>query len=435
MNKYDVIIVGASAAGCAAAILYGKKGLNVALIERRNTDTNKYKSMCTHTIQASALPIINKLGILPALQEQRCIFTHHQIWSRHGWIKRDLTTCINAQESYGINVTRELLDPTILNEAKKYPTVTFFNNTLSEELIYQNSTVCGVTIYNKDTNIKLNLYAKLIVGADGAHSKLAKLAGVNATVNPNNRFGYFAYFKHPLFHNITDSKMWYLEPDIAYAFPNENGVMLLGYAVEASKAKYFKTTLNDKFKQLFNELPNSSVLNDAKQISPFYATGILKNIFRHQPPLGLTFIGDASLTLDPIAGVGITYAFLSAELLVNYTWKSLFNNAGYHSSAMNYYQAYSARMSDDYKIICNDSLANPLQETAQLIFSNATKNPIIANLFLDLCAKRIDTKQFFQALNFLKRAQANQLKQDSNESYLKQLTANINIPLSNHAYS
>jgi flavin-dependent dehydrogenase len=33
LYTYDVIIVGASLAGCAAAILYGRSGLKVALID------------------------------------------------------------------------------------------------------------------------------------------------------------------------------------------------------------------------------------------------------------------------------------------------------------------------------------------------------------------------------------------------------------------
>ncbi len=51
-SQYDVAIVGASLAGCAAAILFAREGLRVALIERHKNPT-AYKTLCTHFIQAS----------------------------------------------------------------------------------------------------------------------------------------------------------------------------------------------------------------------------------------------------------------------------------------------------------------------------------------------------------------------------------------------
>ena len=52
-KNYDVAIVGASLDGCAAAILLGRQGLRVALIER-NSDINAYNKICTHFIQPTA---------------------------------------------------------------------------------------------------------------------------------------------------------------------------------------------------------------------------------------------------------------------------------------------------------------------------------------------------------------------------------------------
>ena len=60
-SEYDVAVVGASVAGCTAAALLGRAGANVALLEQR-PDPAAYKTVCTHFIQASATPTIERLG-------------------------------------------------------------------------------------------------------------------------------------------------------------------------------------------------------------------------------------------------------------------------------------------------------------------------------------------------------------------------------------
>ena len=64
-GDYDVAIVGASVAGCTAARLLAQRGARVALIEQR-PGLDAYKTVCTHYIQSSATPTIERLGLARA---------------------------------------------------------------------------------------------------------------------------------------------------------------------------------------------------------------------------------------------------------------------------------------------------------------------------------------------------------------------------------
>ncbi|MER2205169.1 MAG: NAD(P)-binding protein, partial [Rhodococcus sp. (in: high G+C Gram-positive bacteria)] len=44
------MIVGASIAGCAAAIMYAQQGLRIALLDARS-DVRAHKVLCTHHLQ------------------------------------------------------------------------------------------------------------------------------------------------------------------------------------------------------------------------------------------------------------------------------------------------------------------------------------------------------------------------------------------------
>jgi hypothetical protein len=83
--QYDVAIVGASIAGCAAAIFFGRAGARVALVER-NSDPGGYKKLCTHYIQASAVPTLERLGLVSAIEEAGGVRNETELFTRWGWI-------------------------------------------------------------------------------------------------------------------------------------------------------------------------------------------------------------------------------------------------------------------------------------------------------------------------------------------------------------
>src|ERR1700751_5285336 len=67
-TQFDAVIVGASLAGCATAIMLGRAGARVALVEQR-PDEGAYKKICSHYIQSSAVATLDRLQLLePMLQ-------------------------------------------------------------------------------------------------------------------------------------------------------------------------------------------------------------------------------------------------------------------------------------------------------------------------------------------------------------------------------
>ena len=86
-TAFDVVVVGASIAGCTAARLFALAGARVALVERR-PDPAAYKVVCTHAILSSASPTIERLGLAALLEARGAVRTHPEVWTPHGgWIR------------------------------------------------------------------------------------------------------------------------------------------------------------------------------------------------------------------------------------------------------------------------------------------------------------------------------------------------------------
>src|SRR5438445_3427128 len=96
VNDYDVAVVGGSIAGCTAATFLARQGARVALVES-HSDPKTYKRMCTHAIQASAAPTLQRLGLLDAVKRTGAQ-SEVNIWSRYGWISpsRNYTRGLDA---------------------------------------------------------------------------------------------------------------------------------------------------------------------------------------------------------------------------------------------------------------------------------------------------------------------------------------------------
>jgi flavin-dependent dehydrogenase len=317
---YDVAIVGASIAGCTAATLFARQGLRVALIER-HADLDAYKVLCTHFIQPSATPTIQRLGIAAALEAAGAVRNGLQFWTRWGWVHASIGEQ-SGRPTYGYNVRRQTLDPILRRTAIDMPGVEFMPGQTAKRLLAADGRIAAVEIEGRDGQAHM-IAARLVVGADGRNSQIAELANVPTRVLPNQRFGYAIHYRDLPLASGSDAQMWLLDPDVAYAFPNDDGVTVLACFITKDKLPAFKADLRGSFERFFEKLPHTPHIAGAEPVSKIMGALDLPNIARRAAQPGLALVGDAALASDPLWGTGCGCAFQSAEWLVEQTAAAL----------------------------------------------------------------------------------------------------------------
>jgi 2-polyprenyl-6-methoxyphenol hydroxylase-like FAD-dependent oxidoreductase len=161
-TDYDVVIVGAGLAGCAAAIHYGRRGARVALIDR-NPDPRAYKVVCSTYIQASATPALQRLGLAERIEAAGGVRNGIDIWSRWGWIRPQPGG--PGPATHGYNIRRETLDPMVREMAAGTPGVEMLLGHAARALLTDGRRVTGVQ--TAGTAGERSLRARLVVAADG----------------------------------------------------------------------------------------------------------------------------------------------------------------------------------------------------------------------------------------------------------------------------
>jgi menaquinone-9 beta-reductase len=311
-RDYDVVVVGASIAGCTVATLLGQAGARVAVLEQR-PDPASYKTICTHFIQASASPTIERLGLAEPIEAAGGLRNGIELWSEFGWIRPVLSDSYRHPR-YGYDIRREKLDPMMRQLATETPGVELLMGQTVVSLLGSNGRPTGVRVADRERE-EQDISARVVVAADGRDSSVAKMAGSEPRVLPHNRAGYFAYFRNlPLATGAT-TQMWLLNPDFAYAFPQDDAITLLAVFPTKDRISWFKHDIEANFARYYDGLPNGPDVRQGERISKFLGKLDMPNTSRRAGRPGLAFVGDAAMAADPVWGVGCGWAFQSGEWL------------------------------------------------------------------------------------------------------------------------
>ncbi|MFF7615279.1 NAD(P)/FAD-dependent oxidoreductase [Streptomyces lavendulae] len=309
-HDYDVVISGAGPGGSAAAILLARRGVRVALLERRS-DPGAYKVLCTHSLTANAYPVLDELGLVPALEEAGAVRNEARWYTRWGWIEPRAVPG-GPGLPYAYNIRRSVLDPLIRARAAGTPGVDLLAGHRVTGLVREAGRTVGVRASTPKGEREIR--ARLVVGADGKDSAVATLAGVPTRLHENGRFGYLAHFRGlPLPGGI--GRTWFLEPDMAYAFPNDDGVTVLAVLPDKKRLPAFREDLEGSFLSFVRALPEAPPVDSAARVSKIIGTVDYPLVTRDPTAPGIALIGDAALTGDPLWGVGCGWALQSAQWL------------------------------------------------------------------------------------------------------------------------
>ncbi len=378
-ERYDVAIVGASIAGCTAARLYAQRGARVALIER-NPAPDAYKTTCTHYIQSSAAPTIAKLGLATLIEQRGAVLNSADYWTRHcGWVSAE------DGAPHGYNLTRRKLDPLLRELAAGTPGVDLLIGQTAVGLI-GNGRPTGVEVEDR-SRTRRRVSARLVVAADGRDSKLARWAGVPGRVKAHGRFFYWAYWRgvRPA---TTRSRVWLLEPDSAYTFPNEDDLTVVLVGPHRDRLAEFREDREGSYLRMIRSLPDAPDLSNATRESKLLGKLELPNVIRPAACPGVAFIGDAAMACDPLWGVGCGWAFQSADWLVEKTAAAL--DTGDLDAALDRYRrAHRRRLGVHHVSIADFSSGRALYALERRLLRVAKRDPIVRRALDEVTSRRI----------------------------------------------
>ena len=394
-QQYDAVVAGASLAGCTAATFLGRQGARVALLER-SPDRNAYKRACTQYIQAHATPTLERLGLAERIEAAGGVRNSAQFYTPWGAIRPELDESYRHPR-YGYSIRREALDPMVRQLAAETLGVDLLLGHAVDELVEEgHGRVTGVRARRSDGS-RVELTASITVAADGRDSRAAELADVPVKVSPHGRFGYFAHYRGVKLATDAAAQLWFLEPDVAYTFRNDDGVTLLTCMPAKETLPAFKQDLAGNLERYFEELPDAPDLSSAERVSPVIGKIDMPNKSRAAAPKGrpgLAFIGDAAMASDVLWGIGCGFAFTSAEWLADEVGASLAAGDDPERARRRYGRRHALRLAGHHKMTSDYSMPRPFNPIERLLYSAASRDQAVAQHFHAFGNRSIGPKRF-----------------------------------------
>ena len=358
---HDVIVVGASLAGCATAKLLAEDGARVALVEKA-PDPGHHKKVCGHFIQASAVPTFERLGVLGAMREAGAIDSRSRLHTRFGVISSDRVPA-------SLNLRREKLDPIVRAAAAE---------TAGVELML-GETVTGLL---EGGGVRLRdgreLRAPLVVGADGRDSKVAALAGLEGKTFEHGRFSYGAYYEGPPPEGAPDGTIWLLDPAWVAAFPTDDGLTLYAVMLTHDELPKFKGDLAGALERYVASVPDAPPILESTRVSEM--VGKVKMPNRMRRPVGerIALVGDAALATDPVWGVDCGWAVQTGEWLSDALAPWVRGEQPLSRSLRRYKRTYTRRLAPHAKMIHDYAGGREFNGMEKRLYAAAAHDPVLA---------------------------------------------------------
>jgi 2-polyprenyl-6-methoxyphenol hydroxylase-like FAD-dependent oxidoreductase len=381
MSDHDVIVVGSGLAGPATAILLARQGVRVALLEAHR-DPQHYKRLCTHFIQSSALPVLQRLGVVDELNRAGAIRNSGHFWTRYGWVHEREPA---DRPAHGYNVRRQTLDPMLRELARSTPGVEVVLGAKVRDVVRDPSgRVRGVLV--REGSAERELTASLVVGADGRSSTVAAGAGLEGKEWPNGRFGFFAHYRGVEVANGQCAQFWMRPPDAVYTFVNDDGVTLLAAMPGKARLADFEDDREAALLAMYADLPDGPDLTRAERVSDVIGTKDYPSLTRARITApGVALVGDAAMVGDPLWGVGCGFALQTGSWLADAVGPALTStgaaarDGAVDRAAATYARHHRRRLGLHQKLLIDCSSGRDFNPLERLIYAGAARDPKVAD--------------------------------------------------------
>lgn len=314
VQQVDCCIVGGGPGGTVLALLLARQGISVMLLEAHRDFDRDFRG---DTLQPSTMEIMAELGLADRLLQ----LPHTKLRSA---ALRALDGSVVFSPSFNHLKTRypyvtvmpqvHFLE-FVVAEAKQYPNFQLILGANVQELVEEAGMIQGVRYRGQGGWHEVR--AQVTIGADGRHSRLREMAGLEAvqTAAPMD----VLWFRLPRLPEDGEGFNGRIGRGRMVALLDRTDCWQIAYVIPKGGYQQVRSAGLETLRQgIMDILPEFS--ERVQQLQDWHQIAFLSvesSYVRRWYRPGLLLIGDAAHVMSPVGGVGINYAIQDAVIAAN----------------------------------------------------------------------------------------------------------------------
>jgi flavin-dependent dehydrogenase len=356
---FDVIVVGARCAGSSTAMLLARRGVNVLVLDQARFPSD---TLSTHQVQVPGGACLARWGLLDRIVAAGTPATRHVRFAPQGFVLEG-----SYPEFEGVDALysprRTLLDAVLVDAAREAG-ADVREDSIVDELIFDGDLMVGVRGRTKGGG-GFEERARLVIGADGKHSMVARQAGApTVKERPSTTAAFYTYVAGV---ERSGGEM-YSGPGWAVgAWPTNDDLTMVFVSVPLDAFERFRADTEDSFLSIVDRAGDlGSRVRAGRRAERIRGTTDVPNVVRTPFGPGWALVGDAGLVMDPITGAGIGNAFQDAELLT----AAITDGDGTPTAMAGYQRARDERVLPHWEFTTDLARLQPLPVEARVLFGS-----------------------------------------------------------------
>ena len=387
---FDVAIVGARCAGSALALALVRAGVKVLVIDRTTFPSD---TMSGHFIQPAGVSCLRRLGLYEDLlalgyppQDLMTVDFGAAILSGRPTAMPDGTDTGFAPRRHRFDAM--LADAAVAAGAELREGVSFV------EPLVEGGRVVGMKTSGRFGSEDIS--ARLVVGADGKRSRVARTLGAaKYGVCEARTCAYYTYWEGA---DVDSARLLVRDGLFAVAVPCGGSTTFLAVQWPRSHFIEVRKDIDGSTRRAIADIPwLAEHFADARPIEQYIGTGDLDAFFRTASGPGWALVGDAGHHKDPISAQGMTDALLDAELLAAAILDGLGGRRDLDAALAGYGHARDRRSMPLHHV--TDDLARLVPPPPEALSGMAAMaaDPIAVSRYLGVMAGSVPAAEIFGA--------------------------------------
>ena len=402
---YDVIVIGARAAGSPLAMQLALKGCKVLLVDRASFPSD---TLSSHQIQVKGGAELKRWGLLDKVLESNCPPAGQVVFNTVSSNAGSLSFHGRYPALDGVQAVhspRRIILDKILVDAAVAAGAELRQDLLVEELLVDNGRVTGIRARLKSgagaSAAPVVEQARLVVGADGKHSLVARTVHApEYHQKPALTCAYYTYWEGL---DLAGGELYSLPHSAVGLWPTNDRLAIIYTAYPIAEFQNVRANLEARFWQTVDALPElAGRVHNGRQAERFYGTADLPGFYRQPFGPGWALVGDAGMTLDPVTGQGIGNAFKDASRLAEAIEAGFSGKMQLEAALGDYQQKRDAETLPMYEFTAQLASFLPPSVEQQVLFAALEHDPDAAGQFFGVLSGSLPFQDFFAPSNLFR---------------------------------